>query len=64
MVDTFNRVLGVYLAFQKEEVPALVKSWNVRVLRLHPNDRHGDMEVLRQFYSHLDALVETRSKRS
>ena len=64
MVETFNRIQGVYLAYQKEEVPALVKNWNVRILRLHPNDRHGDMEILRQFYLHLDALVETRSKRS
>ena len=64
MVDIFNRMQGVYLAFQNEEVPALVKKWNVRILRLHPNDRHGDVQTVRQFYTYLDALIETRSKKA
>ena len=64
MVDTFNRIQGVYLAFQKEEIPALVKNWNVKILRLHPDDRHADVQIARQFYMFLDALQEVRSKKA
>ncbi len=57
MVDTFSRMLGVHLIYANEQPPATVKSWNVRILKLHPNDRHGDMQLARDFYSYLDAML-------
>ena len=60
MVDSFSRMLAVYLAGPSEAVPASVRSWNCRVLRLHPSNRHGDMQLMRDFYEHLDALLGAR----
>ncbi len=60
MVDSFSRMLAVYLAAPSEAVPPSVRSWNCRVLRLHPSDRHGDMQLVRDFYEHLDALLGAR----
>jgi RNA pol II accessory factor, Cdc73 family, C-terminal len=60
MVATFDRMLGVYMMATNEQLPPLVKSWNVKIVRLHPNDRHGDMQLARDFYGFLDALLGAR----
>lgn len=57
MVDSFNRMLAVHLVAANEQPPPLVKSWNVKIMKLHPNDRHGDMQLARDFYAYLDALL-------
>ncbi len=57
MVDTFGRMLGVHLVAANEKPPDTVKSWNVRIMKLHPNDRHGDMQLARDFYTYLDAML-------
>ena len=60
MVDTFGRMLGVHLINSNEKPPELVKKWNVKIMKLHPNDRHGDMQLARDFYAYLDALLGAR----
>ncbi len=37
-----------------EEVPADVKKWNVKILRLNRQNRHTDMAEAGHFYSELD----------
>lgn len=37
-----------------EEVPADVKKWNVKLLRLNRHNRHTDMAEAGHFYSELD----------
>ena len=37
-----------------EEVPADVKKWNVKILRLNRQNRHTDMAEAGHFYSDLD----------
>ncbi|KAL3133393.1 hypothetical protein ABBQ38_007261 [Trebouxia sp. C0009 RCD-2024] len=53
-VSLFTRVLGVYLHMTDEEVPADVKKWNVKLLRLNRHNRHTDMAEAGHFYSELD----------
>ncbi|KAA6425633.1 MAG: PAF1 complex [Trebouxia sp. A1-2] len=53
-VALFSRVLGVYLHMTDEEVPADVKKWNVKILRLNRQNRHTDMAEAGHFYSELD----------
>mmetsp|Transcript_6388 Transcript_6388/g.18404 ORF Transcript_6388/g.18404 Transcript_6388/m.18404 type:complete len:487 (-) Transcript_6388:337-1797(-) len=60
MVDSFSRMLAVYLAAPAEAVPPSVRSWNCRIFRLHPSNRHGDMQLVRDFYEALDALLGAR----
>ena len=53
-VALFTRILGVYLHMTDEEVPADVKKWNVKLLRLNRHNRHTDMAEAGHFYSELD----------
>ena len=58
-VALFTRVLGVYLHMTDEEVPADVKKWNVKLLRLNRHNRHTDMAEAGHFYSELDKHLNT-----
>lgn len=53
-VALFTRILGVYLHMTDEEIPADVKKWNVKLLRLNRHNRHTDMAEAGHFYSELD----------
>ncbi len=45
LVDTFSRVLGVFVHYTDEKVDATVKSWNVKILGLNRQSRHRDATV-------------------
>jgi hypothetical protein len=60
MVDSFSRMLAVHLVAANESVAPSVRSWNCKIMKLHPTDRHGDMQLARDFYGYLDALMGAR----
>ena len=60
----FSRVLGVDLHMTDEEVPADVKKWNVKILRLNRHNRHTDMAEAGHFYSELDKHVNANPQKA
>lgn len=45
LVETFSKVLGVFVHYTDEKVDATVKSWNVKILGLNRQSRHRDATV-------------------
>jgi hypothetical protein len=60
MVDTFARVLGIYVGFTDETMPDNVKKWNVQKFVLQRGTRHRDMAVVKDLYTALDAFLVKR----
>ncbi|PSC73571.1 parafibromin-like isoform X2 [Micractinium conductrix] len=60
LVDTFTRVMGVFLHYTDEKVDAGVKSWNVRILGLNRQSRHRDATVAQEFWRLLDSHLTAR----
>ena len=63
-VALFTSVLGVYLYMSDEEIPADVKKWNVKLLKLKRHDRHTDMAEAGHFYSELDKFLNAHAKKA
>lgn len=61
LVDTFSRVLGVFVHYTDEQVDATVKSWNVKILGLNRQSRHRDLTVAQEFWRLLDTHLAARS---
>lgn len=60
LVQTFNRVCGIYLHYADEPIDPTVKQWNVRTLGLQRHNRDGDGAVARELWSHLDSFLQAR----
>ena len=63
MVDTFQRVCGVYLHYSDEPVDPQVKKWNVKLIKISRHSRENDADVAREFWAHIDAFWKTQSKK-
>jgi parafibromin len=60
LVQTFSKVLGVYVHYSDEGVDATVRSWNVKLLGLNRGSRHRDATVAQEFWRLLDAHLQAR----
>jgi parafibromin len=63
MVDTFQKVCGVYLHYGDEPVDPQVKRWNVKLLKISRHSRDKDGEVLREFWGHLDSFLQAKKSK-
>lgn len=63
MVDTFQKVCGVYLHYGDEPVDPQVKRWNVKLLKISRHSRDKDGEVLREFWGHLDSFLQAKNSK-
>lgn len=59
-VETFNKVLGVHAFLHGTELKAAVKTWNVKMVPIHPDKRHLDNAGSSQFWEHLFTHLKQR----
>lgn len=62
LVDTFQRVSGVYLHYSDEPIDAQVKQWNVKMIKIGRHSREGDADAVRAFWTHLDGFIKAHKK--
>lgn len=62
LVDTFQRVCGVYLHYSDEPIDAQVKKWNVKMIKIGRHSREGDADAVRSFWTHLDGFIKAHKK--
>ena len=62
LVDTFQKICGVYLEFSDEPTDAQVKKWNVKVIKVSRHSREGDAHAAREFWSHLDGFIKSNKR--
>jgi parafibromin len=62
LVDTFQKVSGVYLHYSDEPIDAQVKSWNVKMIKIGRHAREGDADAVRTFWTHLDGFIKAHKK--
>lgn len=60
LVDTFQKVFGVYVHYGDEPVDPQVKKWNVKLLKIGRHNRDGDPEAFRDFWTTLDAFLAAK----
>ncbi|KAK2077895.1 hypothetical protein QBZ16_003763 [Prototheca wickerhamii] len=60
LLDTFQRVLGVYLYFQDQTVESTVKQWKVKTYGLSRESRHRDRVVMQDILKSLDLFLESK----
>jgi hypothetical protein len=53
-VELFSHVLGIYMKFDNEAIPALVAKWNVKILDISKNRRNLDATSNIKFWAMLD----------
>jgi parafibromin len=62
LVDTFQRVSGVYLHYSDEPIDAQVKKWNVKMIKIGRHSREGDADAVRAFWTHLDGFIKAHKR--
>jgi len=60
-VDLFTHVKGYFLQYDDAQLPASIKSWNVKILYVNRYRRHLDQTAVLDFWSTLDTAL-TRKK--
>ena len=58
----FQHVHGVFVAYSTDPFNPVQKDWNISTLKVEPNKRHTDREVVRSFWDGLEKCMEARGK--
>ncbi len=62
LVDTFQRVSGVFLHYSDEPIDAQVKKWNVKMIKIGRHSREADADAVRAFWTHIDGFIKSHKK--
>jgi parafibromin len=62
LVDTFQKVSGLYLHYSDEPIDAQVKQWNVKMIKIGRHSREGDADAARAVWTHLDGFIKAHKK--
>jgi hypothetical protein len=60
MVDTFQRIFGVFVHFADEPADAVVGRWNVKLLAINRHARNRDATAAQDFWKALDEFLQAR----
>jgi parafibromin len=58
----FQHVHGVFVAYSTDPLNPVQKEWNIATIKVEPNKRHTDKEVVRNFWDGLEKWMEARGK--
>lgn len=58
----FQHAYGVFVAYSTDPPNPVQKEWNVTTIKVEPNKRHTDREVVRGFWDGLEKWMEMRGK--
>jgi hypothetical protein len=56
----FSCLCGFFFHFRDENVPDVVKSWNVKRLVLDRNNRHNDIQTTQVFFATIVKFLDQR----
>jgi parafibromin len=58
----FQNVHGVFVAYSTDPPNPVQKEWNITTIKVEPNKRHTDREVVRHFWDGLEKWMDERGK--
>ncbi|RKP03169.1 hypothetical protein CXG81DRAFT_24170 [Caulochytrium protostelioides] len=56
-VEIFHHVKGFCLKLRGDPLPPAIAQWNVKILEIHPNQRHLDMHTSYEFWRQIDSVL-------
>lgn len=61
-METFASVCGIFFHWKDQEVPDVVKTWNVKTFPIARSARHHDVTQVSQMFDTIRKFLDNKSK--